>query len=682
MNTVNSKKLTGGMIGSIGFSQQDLASIKYLFKYLDNGLSEISFESDDDFCLVLDNHKKVKVQVKVNSLTVPFVRGLVSTIDYADENFIVGSSYDDAFRNVLQYKRRHLSNLGSKFYNDKEQLDLDWKEYCRKIKIDPHFLLACEFDIMDGINQMAIARDSIACWAEKKKVIICIDELMKDLKCIIADKRQICGNLSERDIKDIILKHRNTRIERYSTKTNTDGIVELLESIICENKFFEKDLLSIKYDIEKELFVEARSRLEDCISKRILQVELERILLWVLNVLGEYNSIIDYEKTGLVNDVLCYVEFAKAHYCLGEYGVSREWLDKVDKSIWNEYTYMLSAYVYYELKQSKEAEHELVSCLDINDRCVDAYIFSGKILCESDVHRAVECFEKALSIDVNCSEAYLGLAQISENSFDFNSALEYYNEYVRNSNEIISHIIMAKIAVFGVICEKDNWELNFHKWNSLFRKQENLHDECAILIPVIGWEETHIFLLTSGEDGFTVFCGKNTIYECRNGQYEARTSIGTMLPGIDFNMHKFVNQDSINPVRTTDRYSIEETKIPVFVRDYERYDDYRKIMDILLRTGKLHLNHIFDENTRDYVIDDNDIEIEMKVRGTELIGSIVIAGVKMSIWINPVGNNFREFMKQLSKDCSFNEAALLIRDKSNHVSSIMFDKKRIRVIQC
>ena len=41
MNTVNDRKLVGGMISSIGFSQQDSASIKYIFLYLSNGLKEI-----------------------------------------------------------------------------------------------------------------------------------------------------------------------------------------------------------------------------------------------------------------------------------------------------------------------------------------------------------------------------------------------------------------------------------------------------------------------------------------------------------------------------------------------------------------------------------------------------------------------------------------------------------------
>lgn len=97
MNTVNDRKLVGGMISSIGFSQQDFASIKYIFFYLSNGLKEISFESDDDFCLVLTDSKRIKVQVKINTLTIPFARELSKNISYTDQNIIIGSSYDDSF---------------------------------------------------------------------------------------------------------------------------------------------------------------------------------------------------------------------------------------------------------------------------------------------------------------------------------------------------------------------------------------------------------------------------------------------------------------------------------------------------------------------------------------------------------------------------------------------------------
>lgn len=52
-NYITDKRLTGGMIDSIGITQQDLISIKYIFDNLDKGLDRISFEGDDDFTLFL-----------------------------------------------------------------------------------------------------------------------------------------------------------------------------------------------------------------------------------------------------------------------------------------------------------------------------------------------------------------------------------------------------------------------------------------------------------------------------------------------------------------------------------------------------------------------------------------------------------------------------------------------------
>ena len=135
MNTVNDKKLVGGMFNSIGFSQQDLASIKYIFLYLNEGLKEISFESDDDFCLVLNDSKRIKVQVKINTLTTHLARQLSKKISYADQNIIIGTGYDDNFRNILQYKNRHLNNVKGEYYDNKDKLHSDWEEYCKKINI-------------------------------------------------------------------------------------------------------------------------------------------------------------------------------------------------------------------------------------------------------------------------------------------------------------------------------------------------------------------------------------------------------------------------------------------------------------------------------------------------------------------------------------------------------------------
>lgn len=682
MNTVNDKKLVGGMINSIGLSQQDLASIKYIFLYLDKGLKEISFETDDDFCLVLDGLKKIKVQVKINTLTIPFVKGLCNSISLTDQNIIIGSGYDDQFRNVLQYKNRYLNIVGGEFYDDKEKIYSDWEEYCRGIEINADFLLKCDFDIMDGLNQMAIARDAIAQWAESKKVLIDVEKLIDEMKLVVADRRCKCGKLSEKDIKYIVSKHRNSRIERYNKKFEISRIIDDLENIIRENPYFEKDVLLIKHCIENYMFVEARSRIEECLSKHIIERDLISIYLWTLNQLRDFSDTVIQEKEYYMNDKSCCLEFAKAHYCLNEFGDAKKWLDKIDKQVWDENTHLWSAYIYYALEQDMESQNELLKCLEINDSCIDALIMLGCLNRVNNSKKAVEYYEKALAIDTSCAEAYYGLAMISENLCDLESALNYYNDYVKYFVGEVSSEIMAKIAVFSVICNKDNCELIFQKWNRLFRKQNMISNEQNILIPVVGREHTYIFILISREDGFSVFCGDDIIFEYVSGKNEARSSIGTLIPYIDFAMHKFVNQKSINPVRTSDRYAVEEVAVPAIIREYDDFESYNETMSKLLETGKLHLNHVFSDTSKEYMVKDDDIEIEMKVTGTELLGNIIVGNITMLIWIDPIGDGFRAFKKQLSKDCSFNDAAIVMKYNGSYENILTFNKKRIHIVYC
>ena len=681
MNTVNDRKLVGGMISSIGFSQQDLASIKYIFLYLSNGLKEISFESADDFCLVLDDLKKIKVQVKINTLTLAFARELSKNISYTDQNIIIGSSYDDSFRNMLQYKRRYLNNLSGEFYDDKGKLYSDLEKYCQGINIDSTFLLSCDFDIMDGINQFSIARDAISQWAENQKLIIDINPLIIELKSVISDQRCKCGHLSIAEIQDIIFKHRNTRIEIYNKTVDSRLVIENIENLIRHYPFFEKEILPIKYSIENQHYVEAKSRINECLHNHILETHLTRLYLWILNVLGEYSYILSFKSNYQLNDNFCYFEFAKAHYNLNELNEARACLNKIDKKIWDENIYFLSASIYHVSEQDYEAQHELLKCLDINDSFTDALIMLGTLTSISNPVEAIKYFEKALLIDENCPDAYYGLAVLSENAFDFESARNYYNDYATKYTDEISNEIMAKIAIFSYICNKGHWELYFQKWNMLFRNQKQASGEESMLMPVIVLEQTYIFLLISKTNGFTIICGDTTIFEYQEGKNDAHSSIGLVLSTINFSMHKFVSQKSFNPVRSSDRYNMEESALPAIIRDYSSLEGYNETLSKLLETGKLHLNHEFCSTSKEYIIYDNDITIKMEITGSELIGTITIGDTLMKIWINPIGNGFRSFKKQLSKDCSFNEACIIIK-YNNYKSILTFKKKIIQIIYC
>lgn len=98
-----SKKLMGGPINSAGISQQDCASIVFLFKYLEDiDFDEITFETNDDFTIRFKEKKEINVQVKINQINIKFARNLLKDyqINKNRKNIFVGSGFDDEFRNL------------------------------------------------------------------------------------------------------------------------------------------------------------------------------------------------------------------------------------------------------------------------------------------------------------------------------------------------------------------------------------------------------------------------------------------------------------------------------------------------------------------------------------------------------------------------------------------------------
>ena len=343
----------------------------------------------------------------------------------------------------------------------------------------------------------------------------------------------------------------------------------------------------------------------------------------------------------------------------------------------------MSALIYIS-KRDTRAQRELSECLKINDSYIEALIMLGEITSETNPTESVKYFEKALYIDKNCASAYYGLAVISEKAGDFECALDYYNEYaaIKSTDEIQSEII-AKIAIFSFLCNKSNWELSFQKLNKFFKKQEQISGNVLVIIPIMGSNKHYIFLLHSKEDGFSVTYDDKIIFEYELNT-NSRSSIGVSLPNIDFSRRKgmykleFINQDSFNPARLSDRAIMEETALPTIIRECSNLEGYEDTLSKLLATDKLRFNHKFKNDDEEYIISDEDITIKMEVTGSELIGNIRIQNILIKIWIPNIGEGFQAFKKQLSRDCFSNDACIIIKYKDFN-TILRFNKKVINI---
>ncbi|WP_026664625.1 hypothetical protein [Butyrivibrio sp. FC2001] len=213
-NVVTDRVYTGGQIASIGFEQQDLVGIKYAFKYLDaeNGLDEISFETENDFVIVLKDSTKISAQVKIKALSITLIKSLQKDLDLSQKNIIIGSYEDEDFRNLRQKKEAVIAMLQGKTF-EKDKIMAGWTEHCNRLGLDPNFVLSVDFDTVDPKGKYDNAIGAIAAWADKRKMIIDANGLLKDLEVHVKHCRCNRASLSEKEIKNIIAEHGTVKYE-------------------------------------------------------------------------------------------------------------------------------------------------------------------------------------------------------------------------------------------------------------------------------------------------------------------------------------------------------------------------------------------------------------------------------------------------------------------------------------
>lgn len=684
MNYVKAPKNVGGMINSIGYSEQDCASVKYMFDYLENGFSEISFESENDFCIVLSNGERIRVQVKINQFTLEFVSELLKNNDIKDKTIFVGTGYDDDFRVLLQDKKRYQAAQEGVLCDDKEKLYKEIDECCKKKHVNTDSFLQCEFMILDGINREAIAMSAIDAWARNRRIFVDTEQLFNELIALISNRlRTFGGHLSKRDVEEIVRKHRNSKIESFLPKKDRissvieevckKGLAEYIDDLIKRYARLSESLLLIKYNLLNEQLIETRNRIEEILH---MCPELKGILLMVLNILGEYDAVIEWEQEDEKDDVDCIVEYAKAYMYKGDFEESQKYLETIDEKYWEPLVLYISAKNHQGMGQIEIARRELEQCIAQNSEYVDAYVFLASLIYVSETELAVEYLDKALDVDPQCAKAYLLRAKISMLSDDFSCVIENCEKYIKCSGDDENDSVLLTLALNKFHIETDDWQLAFEKWNNAYRKNNKITGESKVPVMDLGMSYSCFFVLHSMEEGLTVFCGGKEIFSYRS-KHLVRTAIGLYSPSIDFEMKKFVSQDAANPIRKSPKSIFQEVALPTIFRIYGDLKSYEYALNSLLEQNVLHLNHVFGEHAKEYTIEAKDISVKMEVIGNKLIGNAIIGQLVLKIEINPLTNSLDMFIEQLNKKCSYNEAAIILAYDDQHQTQLTFPKEKM-----
>ena len=236
------------------------------------------------------------------------------------------------------------------------------------------------------------------------------------------------------------------------------------------------------------------------------------------------------------------------------------------------------------------------------------------------------------------------------------------------------------MGAYSHILKKSDASIYFQKWNAAFRNENTIVGEKAVLLVVNDIENSYIFSLLSKKTGIRVSLFDSIIYD-ENILYNGISSIGTIPDWFNYQSNMFLGHYSPNPLKNDDRIIIKESLIPVIKRTYGNYEAFQNVCSQITKNDKVHLNHILSATERDYQVDDDTIDVELILNGKQLTGAVTIGLVKMPIWINPAGEGFEAFRKELSTDKNFNEA-IFILSYNNYESTFYFDKSLIKIRYC
>lgn len=679
-NYITDKRLTGGMIDSIGITQQDLISIKYIFDNLDKGLDRISFEGDDDFTLFYSNGFSRKCQCKVNFLRLKDVVSLCNQYNDNSKHTIIGSGMDDDFRNFYQNLVRYRNACLEE--KNKQNLEADFKEYCSRKKIDFDVIKNFDFDSVDCKNAITFAKCAAIEYGNRNHIYIDADELITKLGGKInLDLRPHSSFLTYDQIREMILKN---RVKKSIGVFESDPIlsdyvkakvISELGGMELKHTRYREQLYIIRYSIEINQYDQAKNEVLDIIEEEDWIIPIYCWLLNRLNNVKEMEAFI-YNYKGNSPQVL--FELSKFYYLNKKYEKALEIMKGFLKdSEWPE-VYMLYALIYTNMQKYDEAIKNVEKCIELDDSFADAYILLASLIKEMDAKKAVSYLRKAKCLDEKNPNIYYELSEISQLNDDFILSAKYLKEYLNLSgNEDIKELVKLPVLLNYVNDEK--WK---DEYFNVVQKIQNKPKKEDISIPIVIFpKNTELWAV------YIFHCQGNTCYLEKNGNIISDMintnyifGIGTYASGTNNWLVKFNDKFFSNPARLMDE-SVEPSAFSPTVFCYTKsYEAYNKILNQLLETSIFTINHDYSETCKEYYDCESEIKLEVGERNGTVQGTLKITdNLNYSFTIyNKVGG-YKKFCDAINKS-PFEEAMFIITMNDNiHKNIFVFRTNQIEL---
>lgn len=668
-NYITDRKHTGGMISSGGFAFQDLVAVKYVFENMDNGLSQIACEGEDDFALYYSNGNTQKCQCKSAILTMRFVASLCEQYNDDSKQTIIGSGMDDGFRKFYQKLVRYRNACFGGI--NQQDLDRDIKELCDKEKIDVTKVLNFDFDSVESNNAYDLAKFAIIEYGNRNHLYINAEELIINLCGIISTKlRPYADHLSFNQINELIMKNRLDKSIGVFESDPMFGdyvkakIVTEISNMESRHKRFRDQLAIIRDSIEQNQYVKAKNEVLDIVGEEDWIIP---IYCWLLNRLDDTKEMDAFVSDYNGNNPQVLFEIAKHLFYKCEYNKALNILKGLLKERETPESLMLTAFIYSKLHNKEDAIKYANQCIAQDDTFIDAYILIASLIKEDDAEKAVSLLMKAKNLDEKNPLIYYELSVISESCDDFEFSVKYLKDYIRLSKSEDIRVLI-KIPVYLNYINNENWE---DEYNDMIRKIQSKSKMKDITIKVLVWPKDKSVTV------YVFHCIDSRVFLEKDGQIITSVtdlnytfSIGVASSPTNYWLIKYVNDHAFsNPARSADESIDASSLSPALVCFPRSYEVYEKTMNELLETKAFVLNHDYSKTSAEYVDCKRAISLEIEKIASNAYGVLKITNqLKYSFTIPNVSEGFKRFCNAIDKSpfdnaffiVSFGEKELLI----------------------
>lgn len=443
-------------------------------------------------------------------------------------------------------------------------------------------------------------------------------------------------------------------------------VLNILDKLVEQIPRLKMDFQVLKYKIKEKDYIGALTDLDQI---RGISIEVEEVWIWLNYILKNYEIIIseinnDIRKTTFINSIV-----GKTYMVLEDYDTALKIFLQINKSneSYDNYYLMLRC---YKAKENRDEQRKILEKLqEYPNRRELTYYEWGCFYMYSE--RSIELFSESIKNNKEFPNAYLERGKVERYYGNWERAIDDLEKYLEKSLDFKNVQVLLELAMaYYNKGEKEN--IYFSRWiNSMMTANPDIlsEDGKSILVCDIGFNYSNEMCLTKNGEYININVNKVDVMKisCKS---RALSGIGIYPSHINEFLLQYGSDICEEEIK-------EKASLPALYRIFNSSKEYESFKNNLLSENVLHINHA-SENYEEYIINDEDISIDIVKRLKSLNAIIKIGNYIIDEWIPIADEGFQAFLRKLSQGTMYDEAVIVLVGPKQECQ-LTFNKQKIEV---